>query len=63
MLIMDAKNLLDSFVSWTAGYVRREANGAAHLLAKDAILLEKYRANFECNHVCNLANMDDVILL
>lgn len=39
-VIKDARSLLNTFASWTAIHIKREANEATHRLAKDAINLE-----------------------
>lgn len=56
--------LLLSFASWSVGHVKREANGVAHLLAKNAIFLDVDKFELECIYVCikNFARLNNVIL-
>lgn len=64
MLFKDDITILASFASWSAGHVKREVNGVAHLLVKNDILLDEDKAELECIPIGikNVASLDDVIL-
>lgn len=60
ILIQDARSVLNSFATWLASHVKREANQMAHLLAKDVLKLEfdMYTLEYVSDCIEHVVNMD-----
>lgn len=52
LFLQDAKNILNSFSSWTACYTPRNSNAVAHILAKVALTLMEDMYEFETIPEC-----------